>query len=65
MKKGFKFLGLALLVLFAVVFILGNIANIIVSKRSVQQGRTLEDMVAEINQHLPMKQEGFDFFLNI
>lgn len=62
MKKVFKFLGLALLTLFAVSLILGNIANIIVSKRSVQQGRTLEDMVAEINQHLPMKQEGFDFF---
>lgn len=63
MKKVVKYIGVAILGLFAIAIILGNIANIIMSKRSVPQGRTLEDMVAEVNQHLPMKRnDGFDFY---
>ena len=63
MKKVLKYIGVAILGLLAIAIILGNIANIIMSKRSVQQGRTLEDMVAEVNQHLPMKRnDGFDFY---
>ena len=64
MKKILKYIGLGIIVLFAAGLILGNIGNIYMSKKSKVFSQSLENMIAEINKHLPHKgSDGFDFFI--
>ena len=64
MKKILRYIGLGIIVLFAAGLILGNIGNIYMSKKSKVFSQSLENMIAEINKHLPHKgSDGFDFFI--
>lgn len=64
MKKILKYLGMAFIIFIAAVIILGNIGNILVSKKNKEYTQTLEGMIVEINKHLPHKGfDGFDFFI--
>ena len=58
-----KYLGIGILLLFAVLIAVANIGRIFWEKNQKEYDQTLEGMVAEINQHLPMKDpNGFDFY---
>ena len=58
-----KYLGIGILLLFAILIAVANIGRIFWEKNQKEYDQTLEGMVAEINQHLPMKDpNGFDFY---
>lgn len=62
-RKFLKYLGIGILLLFAVLIAVANIGRIFWEKNQKEYDQTLEGMVAEINQHLPMKDpNGFDFY---
>ena len=64
MKKVLKYLGIGVVILFAVTIILGNIGKIIVSKKQKDYAQSLEGMLAEVNKHLPLRaQDGFDYYI--
>lgn len=64
MKRILKYLGIGIVVLFAAVIILGNIGNIIMSKKQKDYAHSLEGMIAEVNKHLPSRgQDGFDYYI--
>lgn len=64
MKKILKYLGIGIVVLFAAVIIIGNIGNIIMSKKQKDYAHSLEGMIAEVNKHLPSRgQDGFDYYI--
>ena len=64
MKKILKCLGIGIVVLFAALIILGNIGNIIMSRKQKDYSHSLEGMIAEMNKHLPSRgQDGFDYYI--
>lgn len=64
MKKALKYLGISIILLFAAVIILGNIGNILVSKKQKDYAHSLEGMLAEVNKHLPSREpDGFDYYI--
>ena len=64
MKKILKYLGIGVVILFAVTIILGNIGKIIVSEKQKDYAKSLEGMLAEVNKHLPCRaQDGFDYYI--
>lgn len=64
MKKVLKYLGIGLVLLFAAGIILGNIGNILVSKKQKDYEHSLEGMLAEVNKHLPSRApDGFDYYI--
>lgn len=64
MKKILKFCGLGIFMLFAAGIILGNIGNILVSKKQNDYAHSLEGMLAEVNKHLPSRTpDGFDYYI--
>ena len=64
MKKVLKYLGIGIVLLFAAGIILGNIGNILVSKKQNDYAHSLEGMLAEVNKHLPSRvPDGFDYYI--
>ena len=64
MKKVLKYLGIGVVLLFAAGIILGNIGNILVSKKQKDYEHSLEGMLAEVNKHLPSRApDGFDYYV--
>ena len=64
MKKVLKYLGIGIVLLFAAGIILGNIGNILVSKKQKDYAHSLEGMLAEVNRHLPSRSpDGFDYYI--
>ena len=64
MKKVLKYLGIGIVLLFAAGIILGNIGNILVSKKQKDYEHSLEGMHAEVNKHLPSRApDGFDYYI--
>lgn len=63
MKKVLKYIGFGIVLLFALVIILGNIGNILVSKKQKDYAHSLEGMLFEVNKHLPCRgQDGFEYY---
>lgn len=64
MKKVLKYIGIGIALLFALVIILGNIGNILVSKKQKDYAHSIEGMLAEVNKHLPSKSpDGFEYYI--
>ena len=64
MKKVLKYLGIGIVLLFAAGILLGNIGNILVSKKQKDYAHSLEGMLAEVNKHLPSRApDGFDYYI--
>lgn len=64
MKKVLKYLGIGIVLLFAAGIILGNIGNILVSKKQKDYEHSLEGMLAEVNKHLPSRApDEFDYYI--
>lgn len=64
MKKIMKYLGIGIVLLFAAGIILGNIGNILVSKKQMDYAHSLEGMLSEVNKHLPSRAlDGFDYYI--
>lgn len=64
MKKVFKYIGVGLIVLIAVIFIFANISKIIMSEKMKGHTLTLEQMIDSINTHLPSKgPDSLNFFV--
>lgn len=64
MKKVLKYIGIGIALLFALVIILGNIGNILVSKKQKDYVHNLERMLAEVNKHLPSRSpDGFEYYI--
>lgn len=64
MKKVLKYLGIGIFLLFAAGIILGNIGNILVSKKQKDYAHSLEGMLTEVNKHLPSRvPDGFDYYI--
>ena len=64
MKKVLKYLGIGIILLFAVVIILGNIGQIFLSNKKKDYAHSLEGMIAEVNKHLPCRaQDGFEYYI--
>jgi hypothetical protein len=64
MKKVLKYLGIGVVLLFAAGIILGNIGNILVSKKQKDYAHSLEGMLTEVNKHLPSRvPDGFDYYI--
>ena len=64
MKKVLKYLGIGIVLLFAAGIILGNIGNILVSKKQKDYAHSLEGMLTEVNKHLPSRaSDGLDYYI--
>lgn len=64
MKKVLKYLGIGIVLLFAAGIILGNIGNILVSKKQKDYAHSLEGLLSEVNKHLPSRApDGFDYYI--
>ena len=64
MKKVLKYIGIGVALFFALVIILGNIGDILVSKKQKDYAHSLEGMLAEVNKHLPCRgQDGFEYYI--
>lgn len=63
MRKALKIFGLGIAILFAIGIILGNIGNIILSKRTIPTANSIDEWIMGINSHLPIKElDGCNFF---
>lgn len=63
MKNIFKYIGVGLLIVMGLLIAIGNFREIFLEKEYKNHSKTLEEMVAELNSHLPLRDTlGFDFF---
>lgn len=64
MKKVLKYIGIGIVLLFAMVIIISNIGKILVSKKQRDYAYSIEGMLFEVNKHLPCRgQDGFDYYI--
>ena len=62
MKKILKYIGIGFVVLFAAIIIVGNIGKLYFSLKHKKHAQSLEEMIVELNKHMPLRLEGSDFY---